>query len=270
MGELAAQLSTYRRLVGARIRADWQYRTSFVLFLLSQTLVAGFDFAVIVVIFTNVDALAGWSGPEVALLFGISGVGFALGDLFISQVERVSFHIKQGTFDQFLIRPVPTLLQISAHDFALRRVGRLVQPTIVLAVSLVLVDVEWGAPQVILVGLTLVSGALIFGAIWVITSSIAFWTVETQEIANSFTYGGGTLSAYPIDVLGSWLRRIVTFVVPLASVAFLPAAWLLDQPMPFGLPRAAGWSGPLVAVALVALARLQWRNALRHHRGTGS
>ena len=34
---LRASLTVYRRLVGARMRADWQYRTSFFLFLAGQT-----------------------------------------------------------------------------------------------------------------------------------------------------------------------------------------------------------------------------------------
>ena len=54
VGSAIADLRVWRRLVGARIRADWQYRTSFFLFLLSQTLVACLDFAVIAAIFTQV------------------------------------------------------------------------------------------------------------------------------------------------------------------------------------------------------------------------
>ena len=55
---LRRTLFIYRRLVGARIRADWQYRTSFVLFLLGQFMVALSDFAAIAVIFAAVDDLA--------------------------------------------------------------------------------------------------------------------------------------------------------------------------------------------------------------------
>jgi ABC-2 type transport system permease protein len=120
------------------------------------------------------------------------------------------------------------------------------------------------------VPLTIVSGTAIFGAVWVLTSSIAFWTVETQEIANSFTYGGDFLTDYPIDVLSGWLRRLVVFVVPLASVVYLPTVRLLDKPMPLGLPRAAAWSGPFVAVAAGLVARGVWGLAIRHYRSTGS
>ena len=52
------ELTVYRRLVRARVRADLQYRASFFLFLISQTLIAGLDLAVILVLFTQVNSLA--------------------------------------------------------------------------------------------------------------------------------------------------------------------------------------------------------------------
>ena len=270
MAELAASFATYRRLVGARIRADWQYRTSFALYLLGQTLASTADLAAVGLVFANVDALVGWRGEQVVFLFAASGLSFALGDLFVSPVENASVHIKAGTFDGFLIRPMGALWQLCASEFALRRAGRSVQPLVTLAIVLAVLDVGWTPARVALVPLTVLSGAVIFGAIWVLTSSIAFWTVETQEIANSFTYGGNQLTGYPIDVLGRWLRRIAVFVVPLSSVAYLPACELFDKPMPFDLPRWVAWTGPIVAVVMAGLARLVWIEAVRHYRSTGS
>jgi len=270
VADASQTLGIYRRLVGARLRSDLQYRTSFVLFLAAQSLVGGAEFASIAVIFSQLDALAGWSVAEVAFLYALSGLAFGIGDLFISQVETASDHIKAGTFDRFLIRPLGTLLQLSAMEFAPRRLGRSLQPIVVLAVALTQIGVEWTPAHIALVPVTLASGVAIFGSIWVLTSSLAFWTVETQEIANSFTYGGNTLTSYPIDVFGSVLRRIVIFVVPLAFVSYLPAADLLDKPVPYGLPRGAGWAGPFVAAALVLLARAVWRLAVRHYQSTGS
>lgn len=270
MAEALAALDVWRRLVGARIRADWQYRTSFFLFLASQTAVACMDLAVVAAIFHRVDTLAGWSGMEVALLFGLSGVSFGLADVLISQVEEASRHIKAGTFDLFLLRPVPTLVHLSASEFALRRAGRILQPLVVLVVALAAAPVSWSAETVLLVPVTVVCGALVFGSVWVITSSISFWTVESQEVANAFTYGGSLATTYPVDVLGRWLRRIVTFVVPLAFVAYLPAARMLGRRNPLGLPGSVAWAAPLVAAGAVLVARSVWALAVRHHRSTGS
>lgn len=270
MAEPWASLGVWRHLVGARIRADWQYRTSFFLFLLSQTVIATMDLAVVASIFSQVDSLAGWSGVEVALLFGLSGVPFGLADLTISQVETASSHIKAGTFDLFLLRPLPALLHLSASEFALRRLGRVVQPLVVLVVALVLAPIHWNLETVALLAVTLVSGTLIFGSVWVVTSSISFWTVESQEVANAFTYGGSLATSYPFDILGSWLRRILTFLVPLAFVAYLPAARLIGRDEPLGLPNGIAWATPVVALASVLVARAVWTLAVRHHRSTGS
>lgn len=270
MAEARRALGVWRRLVGARIRADWQYRTSFFLFLASQTLIATLDLAVIAVIFTQVDTLSGWSGMEVALLFGLGGVAFGIADLLTSQVETCSRHIKAGTFDLFLLRPVPTLLHISASEFALRRLGRILQPLVVLLVALVAAPIRWRPEVVALLVVTVVSGAVIFGAIWVITSSISFWTVESQEVANAFTYGGGLVVQYPLDVLAPWLRRLATFAIPLAFVAYLPAARILERPDPIGLSNLIAWATPVVAAVMAVLAHTVWTFAVRHHRSTGS
>jgi ABC-2 type transport system permease protein len=265
-----ASLGVWRRLVSARIRADWQYRTSFFLFLLSQTVIACMDLAVIASLFSQVDSLGGWSGVEVALLFGLSGVAFGVADLLVSQVETASSHIKAGTFDLFLLRPLPALLHLSATEFALRRLGRVIQPLVVLVGALALAPIEWTAEAVALVPVTLVSGTLIFGSVWVVTSSISFWTVESQEVANAFTYGGQLATSYPIDLLGGWLRRLVTFLVPLAVVAYFPAARMLGREEALGYPSTIAWATPFVALASVLVARAVWTLAVRHHRSTGS
>jgi len=270
VAEVASDLRVWRHLVGARIRADWQYRTSFFLFLASQTLIACMDLAVIAAIFGQVDELAGWSGVEVALLFGLGGVAFGLADLLVSAVELASKHIKAGTFDLFLLRPLPALLHLSASEFALRRLGRAIQPLVVLIGALVLAPIDWDVEAVLLVPVTLASGTVLFGAVWVVTSSISFWTVESQEVANAFTYGGSVVVHHPLDLLGAWMRRLFTFLVPLAFVAYFPAARLLDRPDPLGWPSELAWASPVVAAAAALVARGVWGLAIRHHRSTGS
>ncbi len=270
MGELRFQLALYWRLVGAKLRSDWQYRTSFILLFLSSAVAAGLDLAVIAVIFGQVDGLAGWSVVEVALLYGISGISFGLADVFASQAEYASRHIKAGTFDRFLLRPVWPLLQLSATEFAFRRFGRMLQAGLVLAIALSKADVDWSLGRAAMVPLAIASGAVLFGAIWVITSSLSFWTVETQEVANAFTYGGCQLAQYPLEIMGRWLRRVATFLVPLAFAAYFPAAYVLGKPEPMGAPSAVAFLAPAVAVAVALVSRAVWGTAVRHYRSTGS
>ena len=270
MAEAIAQLRVWQHLVGAKIRSGWQYRGSFWLFLLSQTLVMFLDFGVILAIFTKVDSLSGWTAREVALLYGLSGVAFGTADTFVSAVENATTHIKAGTFDLFLLRPVSPLLHLTASEFELRRIGRVIQPAIVLVGAFVLLDVEWSAARVALVPLTVVAGTVIFSAVWIATSALAFWTVESQEMGNAFTYGGNVATQYPLDVLGDWLRHLFTFVFPLAFVAYLPASEILGKATPLDLPDWTVWASPAVAPLAALVAVAIWRTAIRHHQSTGS
>lgn len=267
---MAEALGIYGRLLAARIRADWQYRTSFVVFALAQALITLLDFVVIAVLFGQVRQLAGWTLPQVALLYGLASLAFSLADVFASQVENLPTLIREGSFDRLLIRPIGPLLQISAEFFALRRLGRVVQSSAVLAFAVHLLALDWDPGRVALVVVTIASGTVIFGALFVLTSSIAFWVVGSLEVGNAFTYGGQTLAQYPLSILGEWLRRFVVFVVPIGFVAYLPAVVILGKPSPPGLPRWLGYASPLAAVLVALVARAVWTTAVRHHRSTGS
>lgn len=271
MGEasLAEQATIWRKLVGARIRADWQYRTSFVLFTIAQFLSELLGLVMILVLFANVERLAGWSVAEVSFLYGTSTLAFALGDVFVSEVEFVSIHIRRGSFDGFLLRPVGPLLLLCCQEFAFRRAGKILQAVLVLAIALVAVDVDWDLWRAAMVVEMVVVGFVIFGGIWVIASSVAFWVVEMREVANAFTYGGRFLTNYPFEIFGGALRRLGT-VVPLAFISYQPALWVLGRRDPYGSPPWFRFAGPLAAAATVLVARTVWRSGIRHYRSTGS
>jgi ABC-2 type transport system permease protein len=137
-------------------------------------------------------------------------------------------------------------------------------------VALFVAPVEWRPETVVLLPVAIASGTVIFGALWVATTSIVFWTIDGQETANAFTYGGRTAAQYPLDIVGGALRRLVTFVVPLAFVGYLPAARMLGKDRAVGLPSAAAWAAPAVAFVSAIAALGVWGIAIRHYRSTGS
>ena len=257
-------------MAGARIRADWQYRVPFVMYTVTQGLITFLDFIEIAIIFGQIDQLEGWTLQEVAFLYGASSIAFHLGDVFISQCERAPQRVKLGTFDSLLVRPLPALFQLCADDFAFRRVGKLVQSGVVLAVALLSLDISWNAGRALMFVVMIIAGTGIFSALWVITSAFAMWAIDASEIANSFTYGSGYATQYPLPVLTRWLRRLFTFVIPAAFVNYFPSLYILDKDDPFGAPEWLSFVSPLVAAALIVIARAAWGAAIRHYRSTGS
>lgn len=259
----------YMRLVRARIRSQLQYRTSFALDVVGVFLISFLDFAAILVLFANVPRLGEWSVAEVALLYAMSGLAFALTDMVIGHLDELPVHIRDGSFDVLLVRPRSTLFQVVTSDFQLRRLGKAAQALLVLAYAVSHLDIEWSLGRTALLAGSIVSAAFIFAAVWIVVICIVFWAVEGRETAAAFTYGGQFLTQYPITLYDAWLRRLMAYALPMAFVAYFPALYILDKPDPLGLPEWLRFAAPVVAAIAALVARFAWRAAVRHYRSAG-
>lgn len=269
MGDLRDTIALYVRLVRARIRAQLQYRTSFALDVVGTFLISFLDFVAILIIFTNVPQLGSWTVAEVALLYGIATLAFALTDLVIGHLDLFPQTIRDGTFDLVLVRPRGTLFQVLSADFQIRRLGKISQAVLVLGIALVSLPIDWSVERVLVLAGAIATGVLIFIAIWITVICIAFWTVEGREAANAFTYGGVTLAQYPIDIYDRWLRRFLAYIVPVAFVAYFPALFILGKPDPLGFPTWMSFVSPIVGAAAALAAGAAWRFGVRHYQSAG-
>ncbi|MFI2211078.1 ABC transporter permease [Streptomyces sp. NPDC020141] len=270
MGALTNGLRAYALIAAMWIRSTMTYRASFVMTTLASFAATGLDFAAILLMFSHVDALGGYTLGEIAFLYGAAGTAFGLTDLTMGSVDRLGRRVRDGTLDTLLVRPVPVLAQIAADRFALRRLGRVTQGALVLGYGLLTVDVDWTPLKVLMVPMMLLSGSAIFAAVFVAGAAFQFWAQDAAEVQNSFTYGGTTLLQYPPTVFAENLVRGVTFIVPLAFVNWLPALHVLGRPYPLDLPEWLAFLPPAVAVGCCWLASLAWRAGLRSYRSTGS
>jgi ABC-2 type transport system permease protein len=259
----------WRRLVGAQIRSQLQYRTSFALDLVGAFLISFIDFLAVLVIFHNVHRLGAWSVREVALLYAFSSISFALTDLTIGHLDLFPQLVRDGNFDILLVRPRGTLFQVIASDFQLRRLGKAIQGVLVLVYSLAALQIDWTVGRVVMLVVMVPAAIVIFSSVWVIGACLAFWTTDGGEFTNAFTYGGNFLAQYPVDILSAWLRRLLAYVVPLAFVCYFPALYILDKPDPLGLPRIVEFASPAVAGVAACVAGFVWRFAVRHYRSAG-
>ncbi|MEV7995246.1 ABC transporter permease [Streptomyces sp. NPDC086077] len=269
-GRVADGLRAYGLIVAMWIKSTMAYRVSFVMTTVGNFVATGLDFVAILLMFSRVDELGGWTLPEIAFLYGLTGVAFGLADLSIGSMERLGRRVRDGTLDTLLVRPVPVLAQVAADRFGLRRLGRVVQGALVLGYALAALDIDWTPVKVLLMPVMLLSGAAIFCAVFVGGAAFQFVAQDASEVQNAFTYGGTTLLQYPPTVFGKELVRGVTFVLPLAFVNWLPASHILGRPYPLDLPEWVAFAPPLVAAACCALAGLAWRAGLKSYQSTGS
>ncbi|MER6768349.1 ABC transporter permease [Streptomyces bacillaris] len=263
-------LRAYGLIVAMWVRSTMAYRASFAMTTLGNLAATAFDFVTIVLMFTHVDALGGYTLPEIALLYGVSATAFGLADLLLGSMERLGRRVRDGTLDTLLVRPVPVLAQVAADRFALRRIGRITQGLAVLGYALLTLDIAWTPLKVAMLPAMVISGAAVFGAVFVAGAAFQFVAQDASQVQSAFTYGGATLLQYPPTIFAKDLVRGVTFVVPLAFVSWLPALYVLGRDYPLDLPSWVAFLTPVVAVGCLGLAGLAWRAGLRSYRSTGS
>ncbi|MFD6950849.1 transporter [Nocardiopsis sp. TSRI0078] len=269
-GSVLWPVRAYLLLAWTWCRALAQYPVSLLLMTLATSLGVFAEIGAVVVVFVHAGRLEGFDLAEGLLVAGLAATAFSCADMILGMVENLGRHIRAGTLDVMLVRPVSPLVQMATDRFAPRRLGRIVPGAVIVTAALVACDIDWTLGRALMLPVLLVSGTAICCSVWVLGACLQFFVADAREAANSVTYGGQALTEYPLAVYGRDVVRAVTFVVPLAFVTWQPALYLLGRPDPTGLPDALRFTTPLVAVAMCLIAAACWRSGLRHYRSTGS
>ena len=260
----------YLRYIGVSYRAQMQYRASFIMQTIGQFLINGIEFLGVWALFDRFGALPGWSLAVVAILYGMVNVAFAICDATSRGFDAFGVMVKSGDFDRLLLRPRSTVLQLAGQELTLRRIGRLGQGMVVLLWGASAGGIAWTWPRIFLMLAAILGGVCFFYGLIILQATMCFWTTETLEIVNAFTYGGVYAGQYPISIYRTWFRRFLTFVVPLAFVNYYPAQAILGRSDAFGVPWIVPWLAPLVGIVFLTVALNVWRLGVRRYRSTGS
>ncbi|QNK69605.1 ABC transporter permease [Variovorax sp. PAMC26660] len=264
-------LPLFFRLVQASVGGQARYPASALLLTLGQFLGSGIEVVAVWALFHRFGDVQGWHIGEVALFYGLVNCMFAIADALGRGFDVLGTEfLRTGAFDRLLLRPRPLALQLMGHDFRISRMGRLLQGIGVMVFATYQAGIAWTPATVAVALFALAGGIALFLGILVLQGTLAFWTVESLEIANVLTYGGVQAAQYPLALYANWFRRVLTFVVPLACVAYYPALTILGKPDPLGAPDWMGMVSPLAGFVFLAAAFGVWRLGLRRYASTGS
>ena len=265
-------LNIYRRLLSVQFRSQLQYRVSFLLDLVGTGFITATEFGSIALVLQRFDNLQGWQLPEIAFLYGLVEISFGLMDMLFSGFDPPDFgqRVRLGTFDQLLLRPINITTQVMGSALEVRRIGKIVFGIGIFIFALSLNDIVWTVPKLLYLPVVIASLVAFFGGLFIMGSTITFWTVNSIEVLNMLTYGGSFTMSYPMNIYPQWLRRFFTYVVPAIFLNFYPALYFLDKPDPFNYPPIAPLLSPLVGFGMLWLSLSLWQFGIRHYQSTGS
>jgi ABC-2 type transport system permease protein len=263
-------LGLYFKYIRISFHSQLQYRVSFILLMLGSFLGSFIDFIGIWVLLSRFSSLKGWNMAEIAFFYGLINMAFGISEGLGRGFDMFHYQVISAEFDRTLLRPRSTVLQVLAHDFQLLRAGRLLQGLAVLFWASLNLGIDWNVAKIGLLIFAISGGVMLFTGLMVVQATLSFWSVQSLEIINSFTYGGVEATQWPLPVYKRWFAAIFIFLIPLACVNYFPALAIMGKPDILNSPVWFQWLAPLAGFAFMAIALWAWQYGVRHYRSTGS
>lgn len=255
-------------LARAALRSELAYRANFLM--VSAGLVyqcTGFAF--IWVVLSRFDAIAGWTLAEITFLYGVRLTAHGLWVVPGNRLVRIDETVTSGEFDQFLVRPLNPLILLVTSRFWLGSFGDLVGGVVILAAATALVDVDWSPVAVGYLLLAVVGGALLEFSVQLAGAALTFRMLSTFALRMLLDSAFNMFGNYPLRIFGGVGQFLLTFVLPVAFVAYLPASVLLDRTGELHVAPALAYAAPVAGMLAFTLAYLFWRRQLRAYQSAG-
>ncbi|WNB90744.1 ABC-2 family transporter protein [Bacillus sp. NEB1478] len=261
-------MNLFIKLVSGSIRSQMQYKINFLVSSLSYGLIMAVDFILLAAILHRFDNVKGWNLYEVGLLYGISSVALTLYRVFGVEIHNFEKYMVEGEFDSLLIRPVSPLSLLLTKNLDLSRIGGTVQGVLILAISIIGLNLENFDMFLLLIYLpiTIISGIIICFSLGLLTATIAFWTQRIKDFQVFTLYAPFNAANYPMNIYPSWLKLIFFTVIPVGFMNYTPILFLLDK-------GGSMWNlalPPAVALIFLFFTLRFWQFGIRHYHSTGS
>ena len=246
------------------VQLELEYRASFAIHAFDSLLGVGAGLAVIFALFEQGAALGGWTFTEVLVLFGAFSIAQGVIDIvLLPSLGKVSEHIKQGSMDYMLLKPVNLQFLVSVREWNLWGL-----PDLLLGFGIVLYGMEANgtltAANLMLFVPLMLSGVVVFYSLTAVVTVTAFWSVQAGN-AYFILYSLLGSGRYPVGVYPRWLRFIFIFVAPIAFVTTVPASAAIGR-----LDGTMALGSLLAAAIALGLSALIWRLAARSYTSASS
>jgi ABC-2 type transport system permease protein len=259
----------YLRLLWLYVRlgamSEMQYRANFFVQIIDSLAKIGTALGALQIVFTHTDTIGGWNAIQLRALLGVFFlVGGLINMILEPSMMRLMEDVRKGTLDFTLLKPEDAQVLVSAQQVEIWKIADVLMGFGILGVSLYQLAEPIGVRQVLLFGMTLLSGGAIVYSFWLMLATCVFWFIKITNILVIFEsmYQAGR---WPLGLYPYWLKTTLTFAVPVAAAVTIPAEALVGRLNNETALFAAG-----LAVVMLLASRWFWTVGVRHYSGASS
>ena len=247
------------------LKTSVEYKTSFILTLLAQTLNIFGTIFVLSSLFNKFGLLKDFSFNECLLALSMVDFGYYYAEFIFRGFDQFEKLIKKGNFDMLLIRPENIYLQILGSEMEVTKVSRLIVSFGMVIYAVIKTNLKLSIINISVLLITLITSVFMFASLLIIGAGICFYTIEGLEIVNVFTFGSRQLGEYPMGIYGKKLRRIFTYIIPLSCLNYYPILYLLGR-----TNNVIYAFSSLFSIVIIVFSILFFNLSLKHYKSSGS
>ena len=261
-------VQVYLAVARATLRARLMYRWNFVLDVAFQWVMLMAELFVVILVASAVHGVAGWSVPQLILLFGLGSLAAGTYRVFASELHAFDKYLVNGEFDAVLTRPAPSLIVVAARSVDVQQVGMLLQGLVIVAYAVWRLHL-WPQDGFGIIGeitLAWLSGGAIWVGLVIVLATLGFWTTRIDDLAPVILYGPETATTFPLSIYPPSIKMIFYGILPIAFGGYVPARVILHKGLgPIWLLLSLG-----VAALTLVLSVVFWNIGVRRYTSTGS
>lgn len=251
------------------IKGMLSYRWSFLINCISQALDYAVTFLLMWIMILAFDNMNGWNAYEVMLLYAFSLFSYGIaGTFFFNIMNNLPGQIRQGAFDDVLVKPVKILPYLISSSFICNYIAHMVLSIIVIATCFHFLHIQVTILVVLRVIEILFFGSLIYAGFFLIVSGSAFLVTKIDSLFN-IMYFFREVSFYPISIFPRIIQIIVTVVVPYGFINFYPLQDFLDKEDFLFSEGIVKWC-PVVSILFFVIACFFFCTSSKQYKSSGS
>lgn len=180
-------------------------------------------------VFQQIPTLQGWTLEQLIFIYGFAQIPRGIDHLFTDNIWLVAWRlVVNGDFDRYMLRPMNVFFQVIAEKLQPDALGELLIGIILVGISIKKNVVLLSPMHICLFFVSVLAGALIYTSIKTFFAALAFW-VKRSGIFLQVAYELADFAKYPTEIYHKGIRFIITWVIPFAFVAYLPAGFFLGK-----------------------------------------
>ena len=256
----------YRVLITQFLKGIMQSKVDFLMGLMGFFFTQFMGIAFLYLVFRQVPSLQGWTLEQLIFIYGFAQIPRGIDHLLTDNIWLIAWRmVLSGDFDRYMLRPMNLFFQVIAEKLQPDALGELLVGGILLVISLQKGIVIVDGVHIGLFFVSVLAGALIYTAIKLFFASLSFWVKISGPFLQT-AYEMADFAKYPTEIYHRAIRFVITWIIPFAFVAYLPASFFLKAEVSSGIIGIEC----IMAVVLFSIAYVVFTIGTRRYESAGN